>query len=147
MTKEYSDYRKALSKARVKLKEEADLIHIKAEEEWMKNYTKEQEEKWIRDMDKWRTSVCRIAMHTKKTIEYMQEKGKILAERHKRQTAKMAQDSFERRLMLDALEIEGSNWPTIKNSTKILSETAFPATLFESPEYVEHMNKVEKKNK
>lgn len=142
MVNEFRDYRKAMKKARKDLKYEAEVAHIKAEENWMKDYTEEQNQKWIREMDKWRTSVCRIAMHTKRTIDYMQNRDKHLRHVHKVMGAKRAQESFERRLMLDAMEIESKYWPSNDTPAEILEKGSFPASFIENEEYEDYFDVV-----
>ncbi len=142
MAKEYKDYKTALAETRKKLKAEYEEIQTKAEEQWLDQYTKEQQTKWIRDMDKWRTSVCRIAMHTKKQMEFLQTRDIQQAARNKLNAAKFAQESFERRLMLDAMEIEATKWPTQKNAEKVMTEVSFPPQVIDNQEYLERLRNV-----
>ena len=141
MAKEYHKYRQAITETRKKLLVEAEEAQTKAEENWIQEYTKEQETKWIRDMDKWRTSVCKIAMHTKKHMEYLQARDAQQVERSRYNAAKYGQESFERRLMLDAMEIEATKWPTDKNAEKIMSEVSFPPSVIDNQQYLEWLNK------
>jgi len=143
MVNEFRDYRKAMKKARKDLKREGAIAQIKAEEKWMKDYAAEQGEKWIRDMDKWRTSVCRIAMHTKRTIDYMMERDRRLAHTHKLANARRAQESFERRLMLDAMEMESKYWPAdAKDTEEALKKASFPASFIDDEEYARYYDVV-----
>jgi hypothetical protein len=78
-------------------------------------------------------------MHTKRTIDYMIEKDKRLAQSHKLATARKAQESFERRLMLDAMEIESKYWPAdAENTEEALKKASFPASFIEDEDYANY---------
>jgi len=142
MVKEYADYRKSMKKARRDLRIEADIAHTKAEEKWLEEYTKDQEEKWVRDMDKWRTSVCKIAMHTKRHLDFLKQKDEKSQEMTKLLSAEHAQKSYEKRLMLDAMELESSQWVKAKNEEEMLSQAIFPEAILDKGNYADYTRNV-----
>lgn len=140
--KEKVAYKKSITEIRKKMLADFNKMQQETENRWIQNYTNEQEQKWVRDMDKWRTSVCNIAMTTQKRIDYMKEKDIKLAERGKLNLMKMSQESFERRLMLDAMEIEKEQWFNHKNTDKILEGLVMPSAIIDHNEYTKKMEKV-----
>ncbi len=142
VVRETKQYKEEMTKARKRLLADYNEHLRVTENEWINNYTQQQEEKWTRDMDKWRTSVCNIGLHTRRTLIRLREKDAQLAEKNQTHTLRTAQASFERRLMLDAMEIESAHWYTKENAEKIATNVSAPASIFDSQDYNSRIEQV-----
>ncbi len=140
--RENKDYKRKMAETRKRMRVEYDKLQTEAEIRWLEEYTKQQEVKWTRDMDKARTAICRISAQAQKQLDFVRERDLRMAERGKIQTVREAQKSFERRLMLDAMEIERTNWPTKDNYQRVISDVSFPPALVDNEQYLERLRTV-----
>ena len=79
-------------------------------------------EKQRRDADKWRTSICNIALHTKKQIKDLQTKEQRLLERMRIRDLKETKKAMENRIMLDVMEVDSRKWPTLADLNEKVNE-------------------------
>jgi hypothetical protein len=72
-------------------------------------------EKQRRDMDKWRTAICNIAMHTKKQITDLTKKERRMLEKIRVRDMNETKRAMDNRIMLDVMEVDSGKWPTLSN--------------------------------
>ena len=58
------------------------------------------------DMDRWRTSICRVSGATKQKIDYLKEREKKVLTNMKHQDIRNMRDNIDKKLMLDAMALE-----------------------------------------
>ena len=54
-------------------------------------------------MNRWRTSICKIAMHTKEKLSYLEKRNENLLEKMRQKDLQRLKADTNNRLMLDAL--------------------------------------------
>ncbi len=140
--KEMKTYKQSISKLRNEYKNEYYQLNKEAENKWIEQYSKEQYEKYHRDMQKYRISVCKISMHTYKHMQFLKERDAALHEKHNLRDMKLAQESLERRMVLDALEIERQKWPTKENAEQMGAEMIMPQSIISEEDYMERIQLV-----
>ncbi len=118
--------------------------HIKAhwenqtqiENAYLAKWRKEKLEKQRRDLDRWRTSICNISMHTKNQMNRLEKEEKEQLERMKMHHLKSMRRSMENKIMLDVMEIDSQRWPTLSNlNEKINENVILPQTILNYDEY------------
>ena len=87
-------------------------------------------------MDKWRTAICNIAMHTKKQINDLKKKEESLLGRMRIRDLKDTKKAMDTRLMLDVMEIDSRKWPTLADlNQKVDENVVLPQTILNYGEY------------
>ncbi len=80
-----------------------------------------------RDLDRWRTTICNVALHTKKQITDLQGKEGKLYQKMKVKDLFDTKKKMENRMMLDVMEIDSRKWPTLADlNTKINENVVLP---------------------
>ena len=89
------------------------------------------------DMDRWRTSICKIAKNTKDKITFLEEKEKKTLETMRRRDIRNIRKQVADRFMLDGLEMENAkSWPNLANlNQKIEADVVIPQTVLNYAEY------------
>lgn len=89
------------------------------------------------DMDRWRTSICKVSGATKKKIEYLKEREQRVLATMKRQDINNMRNNIHKKLMLDAMTLEQiSSWPTLATlDYKINADVVIPQTILNHDEY------------
>lgn len=66
------------------------------------------------DLDRWRTSICKVSYSTKKKLEQLKERESKLLETMKHADINNMRSGLNKKLMLDAMTQEQrQNWPTL----------------------------------
>lgn len=66
------------------------------------------------DLDRWRTSICKVSYSTKKKLEQLKERESKLLETMKHADINNMRNGLNKKLMLDAMTQEQrQNWPTL----------------------------------
>lgn len=87
-------------------------------------------------MDKWRTAICRIAMHTKKQMDGLQSKEQRLLERMRFRDIADTKKALENKMMLDVMQVDSKKWPTLTDlNTKVDENVVLPQTILNYGEY------------
>jgi hypothetical protein len=73
-------------------------------------------------MDKWRTAVCNIAMHTKKQITDLKKKEQNMLEKIRLRDMRDTKKAMDNRVMLDVMEVDSRKWPTLSNLNEKVDE-------------------------
>ena len=73
-------------------------------------------------MDRWRTAICNVAMHTKKQINDLQRKEQELLQKMKIKDLNDTKKAMETRMMLDVMQIDSNKWPTLNNINEKVNE-------------------------
>lgn len=106
------------------------------ENAYLERYQVERQAKQRRDLDKWRTAICNIAMHTKRQIQDLQTKERALLERMRRVDLKQTKKAMDNRLMLDVMQVDSAKWPTLTTlNDKINENVVLPQTILNYGEY------------
>ena len=93
-------------------------------------------EKQRRDMDKWRTAICNIAMHTKKQITDLTKKERSMLEKIRLRDMRETKRAMDNRIMLDVMEVDSRKWPTLANlNEKVDENVVLPQTILNYGEY------------
>lgn len=96
------------------------------------------------DMDRWRTSICRVSGATKKKITYLKEREEKLLATMKRHDINNMRDSVNKKLMLDAMSLEQrQSWPTLGSlDQKIDADVILPQTILNHHEYQQKLQRL-----
>lgn len=106
------------------------------ENAYLEKFQTEQRAKQRRDMDKWRTAVCNIAMHTKKQITDLQKKEQNMLEKIRRRDMRDTKKAMDNRVMLDVMQVDSRKWPTLSNlNEKVDENVVLPQTILNYGEY------------
>ena len=106
------------------------------ENAYLERFQGERVQKQRRDLDKWRTAICNIAMHTKKQINDLQKKEQNLL--HKMRVCDMNETkrAMDNKLMLDVMQVDSRKWPTLANlNEKVDENVVLPQTILNYGEY------------
>ena len=79
-------------------------------------------------MNRWRTSICKISMHTKTKLAWLETKNANMLEKMRQKDLQFMRRDTDRKLMLDALQIEATrSWPTLSNlEQKVNTDVVLP---------------------
>ena len=106
------------------------------ENAYLDKFREERMAKQKRDLDRWRTSICNIALHTKKQITELQQKENRLLQKMKIRDLYDTKKKMENRMMLDVMEIDSRKWPTLLDlNTKVNENVVLPQTILNYGEY------------
>jgi len=106
------------------------------ENAYLERYQVERQAKQRRDLDKWRTAICNISMHTKRQMQDLQTKERALLERMRRVDLKQTKKAMDNRLMLDAMQVDSAKWPTLTTlNEKVNENVVLPQTILNYGEY------------
>ncbi len=106
------------------------------ENAYLEKFREERMAKQKRDLDRWRTSICNIALHTKKQITELQQKENRLLQKMKIKDLYDTKKKMENRMMLDVMEIDSRKWPTLLDlNTKVNENVVLPQTILNYGEY------------
>ena len=106
------------------------------ENAYLERFKAERIEKQKRDMDRWRTAICKIAMHTKKQIDSLNHKEARLLERMRIRDITDTKKAIENKMMLDVMQIDSRKWPTLADlNTKVDENVVLPSTILNYGEY------------
>lgn len=106
------------------------------ENAYLEKFREERTAKQKRDLDRWRTSICNIALHTKKQITELQQKENRLLQKMKIRDLYDTKKKMENRMMLDVMEIDSRKWPTLLDlNTKVNENVVLPQTILNYGEY------------
>lgn len=136
MEEERRVYAEAMSKLRKQHLQEYWERQTQVENAYLERWQVERREKQRRDMDRWRTAICNIAMHTKKQITGLQKKELTLLEKMRRRDLKETKRAMDNRIMLDVMEVDSRKWPTLTNLNERVDENVvLPQTILNYGEY------------
>lgn len=106
------------------------------ENAYLDKFKVERHDKQRRDLDKWRTAICRIAMHTKKQMDNLQTREARLLERMRFRDIKDTKKALENKMMLDVMQVDSRKWPTLVDlNTKVDENVVLPQTILNYGEY------------
>ena len=88
-------------------------------------------------MERHLTSVCAVSLHTKIKLSNLEKRNENLLEKMRIKDIQQLKQSTNKRLMLDALQIEATRqWPTLANlDYKINTDVILPQTILNYGEY------------
>ena len=97
------------------------------ENAYLDKYREERIAKQKRDLDRWRTAICNVSLHTKKQITDLQGKEGKLYQKMKVKDLFDTKKKMENRMMLDVMQIDSQKWPTLADlNTKINENVVLP---------------------
>lgn len=106
------------------------------ENAYIEKWQAERMEKQRRDLDRWRTAICNIAMHTKKQIKDLQKKEQNLLHKMRVKDLKDTKRAMDNRIMLDVMEVDSRKWPTLNDlNQKVDENVVLPQTILNYGEY------------
>ena len=112
-------------------------MQTQIENKYFEDLRREMKAKNRSDMDRWRTSICKIAKNTKDKIAFLEEKEKKTLETMRRRDIRNIRKQVADRFMLDGLEMENAkSWPNLANlNQKIEADVVIPQTVLNYAEY------------
>lgn len=129
-------YAEELSKMRKQHLKEYWERQTQVENAYLAKYQQERREKQKRDLDRWRTAICNISMHTKKQMLDLQKKERELLEKMRRRDLRETKRAMDNRIMLDVMQIDSRKWPTLNNLNETVNENVvLPQTILNYGEY------------
>ncbi len=129
----YAEQMKVLRKQHLK---EYWERQTQVENAYLERWQAERIEKQKRDLDRWRTSICNIAMHTKKQIDDLKRKEQNLLYKMRVKDLKNTKKAMDNRIMLDVMEIDSRKWPTLADlNQKVNENVVLPQTILNYGEY------------
>lgn len=106
------------------------------ENAYLERWMAEKREKQWRDLDRWRTAICNISMHTKKQMSELTKKEQERLSKIKMHDLKQTKKAMDNRLMLDVMEIDSKKWPTLQDlNQKVDENVVLPQTILNYGEY------------
>lgn len=133
---EQREYKEQMKDLRKRHLQEYWQRQTQVENAYLERYKSERIEKQKRDMDRWRTAICKIAMHTKKQIDSLTQKEARLLERMRIRDIKDTKKAIENKMMLDVMQIDSRKWPTLADlNTKVDENVVLPSTILNYGEY------------
>jgi len=95
-------------------------------------------------MNRWRTSIARIAMTTRDKVEYLEKREERMLENMRQADIKNMRRKMGNKLMLDAMQIEYDRyWPTLGTiEQKIDADVIIPQTVLNFGEYQQKLQKL-----
>jgi hypothetical protein len=133
---EQREYKEQMKDLRKRHLQEYWQRQTQVENAYLERYKSERIEKQKRDMDRWRTAICKIAMHTKKQIDSLTQKEARLLERMRIRDIKDTKKAIENKMMLDVMQIDSRKWPTLSDlNTKVDENVVLPSTILNYGEY------------
>ena len=119
-------------------------MQTQVENKAIEDYKRDQHQKNLNDMNRWRTKIINIAYHTKKHMEFLEEKQKnTLKSMQLKDIANMTKTTSNQ-IMLDALELEHEKrWPTLATlDDKIDLDLIIPQNVLNFSEYQSKLQKL-----
>ena len=112
-------------------------VQTQAENKWIQDFRLERTKKMRDDMDRWRTSICKVSGSTKKKLEYLKEREQRMLKTMNNQDIKNMRADLNKKLMLDAMTQEQrQSWPTLGTlDQKIDADVIIPQTILNHSEY------------
>ena len=106
------------------------------ENAYLDKFREDRMAKQKRDLDRWRTAICKISMHTKKQITDLQSKESKLLQKMKVKDLLDTKKKMENKMMLDVMQIDSTKWPTLADlNTKVNENVVLPQTILNYGEY------------
>jgi len=96
-------YAEKMSEMRKKHAQEFWERQTQVENAYLERFQTERAAKQRRDLDKWRTAICNISMHTKKQIKDLQSKESAMLEKMRHLDLKKTKKAMDNKLMLDVM--------------------------------------------
>lgn len=81
-------------------------LQTQIENKYLDDFKKERTKKMSDDMDRWRTSICKVSGHTKKQLEYLKKREEITLRNMKHKDIDNMRAGINKKLMLDAMALE-----------------------------------------
>lgn len=81
-------------------------VQTQVENKYLDDFRKERAKKMADDMDRWRTSICRVSGATKKTIEALKTREQRMLKNMKHKDINNMRANINKKLMLDAMSLE-----------------------------------------
>ena len=112
-------------------------VQTQVENKYLDDFRKERAKKMADDMDRWRTSICRVSGATKKTIEALKIREQRMLKNMKHKDINNMRANINKKLMLDAMSLEQrQSWPTLGTlDEKIDADIILPQTILNFGEY------------
>lgn len=131
------EFKKKMKESRKEHRERFWDVQTQAENKWLQDFRKERAKKMRDDMDRWRTSICKVSGATKKKLDYLKEREQRLLATMKRQDINNLRNNINKKLMLDAMNLEQiQSWPTLGTlDMKIDADVILPQTILNCEEY------------
>lgn len=103
-----------MKESRREHKEQFWNVQTQVENKFLDDFRKERSKKMHDDMDRWRTSICRVSGATKKKLIYLKEREQKFLRNMKSYDLRTLRDNIDKKLMLDAMTLEQrQSWPTL----------------------------------
>ena len=129
-------YAEKMSEMRKKHAQEFWERQTQVENAYLERFQTERAAKQRRDLDKWRTAICNISMHTKKQIKDLQSKESAMLEKMRHLDLKKTKKAMDNKLMLDVMQSDSKKWPTLSTlNEKINENVVLPQTILNYGEY------------
>ena len=106
------------------------------ENTYLERYQTERIAKQRRDLDKWRTAICNISMHTKRQMNDLKKKEQDLLHKMRVRDLNETKRAMDNRLMLDVMQVDSRKWPTLGDlNQKVDENVVLPQTILNYGEY------------
>jgi hypothetical protein len=106
------------------------------ENAYLERFQQERVAKQRRDLDKWRTAVCNVAMHTKRQMTELASREQKLLQRMRLRDLSDSKRTMDNRLMLDVMQVDSRKWPTLADlNEKVNENVVLPQTILNYGEY------------
>jgi len=119
-------------------KEDYWNTQTQAENMWLENFRKERHAKQLADLNHWCTKICTTSQSTKNTLKFLHNKNEGWLEKMRLADIKNLREQTDKRLMLDAMQIEqqSQKWPDLLTlDTRINADVIIPQTVLNFHEY------------
>lgn len=73
---------------------------------WLDQFREERHAKQLADYNHWSTRICSVSLSTKNTLKFLKEKNTKNLEKMRLADIRTMRDQTDKRLMLDAMQIE-----------------------------------------
>jgi len=134
--REKLEYKQKMSEMRKKHLKDYWEMQTQVENAYLDKWRLEKTAKQRRDLDRWRTAICNVSMHTKNQLATLARQEREQMERVKQHDLKRMKRAVETKMMLEAMELDSKRWPTLAElNQKVNENVVLPQTILNYAEY------------
>ena len=94
-------------------------------------------------MDRWRSSICTIALETQKKFEQLAQREQKLLQNMRKYELSRGRQALENKYKLDAMQIDSRRWPDPKDlDGSVTTDFILPQTMLNNTEYQKKLSKL-----